>query len=218
MTVNGFTIFAQDRRETTWGRMIYPNTYPPIPPQAKPGGMSPIRGGLLLIGGLLALIAIASIASGGASNSTNDSSGISGRSVSVAGTTTALDTSGGSMLASYQTVDVRDLKKNPDGFKGQRVQLTGDVFNIRVSGNVTDLQFYVPIPGGTAYDREAVQVHYVGDTTGIYEKTRITVYGVAQGSGGGTNAFGASLSQPLIAAQRIEIVTPNATPASTKTA
>lgn len=103
----------------------------------------------------------------------------------------------------YQTVDVRDLKKNPDAYKGKLVQVRGEVFNIREQSGRTFLQMWVSIPGGTQFDREAVVVTYGGPLPNIYEKTPIAVFGTGAGTDSGTNAFGGTNTQPAIHADRV---------------
>lgn len=51
---------------------------------------------------------------------------------------------------------------------------------------------------------EAVGVVYEGDSTGIYEGTYVTVYGEGRGTFTGTNAFGATITQPLIEANIVD--------------
>jgi len=103
----------------------------------------------------------------------------------------------------YQTVDVRDLTKNPDAYKGKSIQLQGEVFNIKEQSGQTFLQMWVPIPGGTQFDREAVVVNYGRALPNVYEKTKITVFGIGDGTGSGKNAFGGTNTQPAIRADRV---------------
>jgi hypothetical protein len=103
----------------------------------------------------------------------------------------------------YQTVDVRDLKKNPATYNGTDLKLTGKVFRISEDSGRTQLQIWVPVPGGGDLDREAVMVNYTGTLPGIYKDTEITVLGQGSGAASGTNAFGAKVEQPLIDADEV---------------
>lgn len=110
----------------------------------------------------------------------------------------------------YPEVDIRDLVKGPARYEGQRLRLSGQVFNIReeVEGfldrrTVTYIQMWVQIPGGGAFDREAVMVRFENTLEGVFADDFIIVYGEGNGSFEGTNAMGARISQPLIEAMRI---------------
>ena len=106
-------------------------------------------------------------------------------------------------LSAYQTIDVRELKKNPDAYAGKPVKLAGEIFSITEKAGKTGLQMWVSIPGGSEFDREAVQVSYDGTLPGVYEKTAIVVYGMGAGDMSGSNAFGATVHEPAIDAQTI---------------
>jgi endonuclease YncB( thermonuclease family) len=99
----------------------------------------------------------------------------------------------------YAWIDARDLVIRPDEFNGEKVAVSGTVFNIMVEGNLTFIQIYVD---GGNYD--AVSIVYQGDSRGIYEDTWITVYGIGDGTFEGTNLYGGVISQPLIRADIID--------------
>lgn len=101
--------------------------------------------------------------------------------------------------AEYQWIDARDLLIRPDSFEGQKLAVSGSVFNIQASGDYTYLQIYI---NGGNYD--AVMIHYWGDSIGIYEGTWVTVYGIGDGVDSGTNAFGGTIYQPSILADIID--------------
>lgn len=110
----------------------------------------------------------------------------------------------------YPEIDIRDLVKGPARYEGQQLRLAGQVFNIReeVEGfldrrTVTYIQMWVQIPGGGALDREAVMVRFENTLEGVFADDFIIVYGEGNGSFEGTNAMGASISQPLVEAVRI---------------
>ncbi len=105
--------------------------------------------------------------------------------------------------ADYAMVDVRDLKKNPDAYKDKSIQVQGEVFNIKEQNGQTFLQMWVAIPGGSQFDREAVVVTYGGALPNVYEKTKITVFGIGAGTDSGKNAFGGTNTQPAIRADRV---------------
>jgi hypothetical protein len=73
------------------------------------------------------------------------------------------------------------------------------VFNIDVDpSGFTAMQIW--LDGGS----EAAVIVFQGDSTGIYEGTWITVYGTVEGTFEGTNAFGGTISQPLIRADIVD--------------
>ena len=101
--------------------------------------------------------------------------------------------------AEYAWVDSRDLVIRPDSFTGEKIAVQGSVFNIQVDADgYTTMQIW--LDGGS----EAAVIGYDGDSTGIYEGTWITAYGVGSGTFEGTNAFGGTISQPLIFADIVD--------------
>ncbi len=105
--------------------------------------------------------------------------------------------------ATYPAVDVRELNKNPDKFKGQKVKLEGEIFKIQEKGSVTTFQMWVTYPGASEFDRIPIAVVFEGNTPGYYEGAQVTVYGTGAGTFSGTNAFGAKITQPIIDAQHL---------------
>ncbi len=106
----------------------------------------------------------------------------------------------------YYEVDVRDLKKSPAAYKGRPIQIQGEVFNISEVTGGTYLQMWVSIPGGTEFDREAVVVIYQGRLPSIYEKSRILVSGLGADTTTVKNGYGATITQPAVLADRVELV------------
>jgi hypothetical protein len=103
--------------------------------------------------------------------------------------------------AKYSWVDTRELITRPFQFKGQQIAVSGEVFNIQVDQDGTFMQIWVDTPSG----REAVVVGYLGNQTpGLYEGMWVSVYGVGAGTVEGTNAFGGSISQPVILADIVD--------------
>lgn len=101
--------------------------------------------------------------------------------------------------AQYKAIDARDLVIRPGEFRGEKIMVTGTVFNIQVDGNFTGMQIWLDGAPG-----EAAVIRYYGNSRGIYEGTWITVYGEGSGTFTGTNGFGASIEQPLIDADIID--------------
>ena len=217
MGAAGFQVWSQTPAGTTWGRVVWAGTSPPIPAPVG-AGMSTGKAVLSVLGVLAAILVLGLVATANStSNSgTSNSSGISGRSVSVAGTTTVLDVTATVPPVSYQTLDVRDLTKNPDAYKGKRIQMQGRVFNIQVSGKHTRMQIYVAVPGGSTFDEQAVVVEYDGASDGIYEKTNVLVYGTSNGTQTGKNRFGGEVTQPVVTADRVEIAASGTTTPTAK--
>jgi len=102
--------------------------------------------------------------------------------------------------ARWQTVDIRDLVKNPDRYNEQQVHYEGEVLSIEEADDGTVMQIWVQVPGGSDFDREVVIVVYRGGTDGIYEDTKVEFWGYCKGALEGTNAFGGAIRQPLISA------------------
>lgn len=103
----------------------------------------------------------------------------------------------------YAKIDVRELDAYPNKHIGDKVKLEGEVFNITDGG----LQMWVRKPGGDRFDTVAVVVTWRSDSIlppQVYEDTLITVYGIARGTFSGTNAFGGTMSQPLVEAEVIQ--------------
>lgn len=101
--------------------------------------------------------------------------------------------------AAYTWIDSRDLVIRPFEFEGDKIAIQGTVFNIDVDpSGFTAMQIW--LDGGS----EAAVIVFQGDSTGIYEGTWITVYGTVEGTFEGTNAFGGTISQPLIRADIVD--------------
>jgi hypothetical protein len=105
--------------------------------------------------------------------------------------------------ARWSTIDIRELVKNPDKYVGYELHYKGEVFNIEEDSNGAAMQVWVRVPGGSEFDQEAVAVYWSGRTTGIYEGTKIEFWGYGLGSLEGTNAFGATIRQPLVTAEYV---------------
>jgi hypothetical protein len=102
----------------------------------------------------------------------------------------------------YTWPDVRDLVIRPQQFEGEKIAFQGEVFNIPPGqGGAFEFQVWVTTPTG---ETEAVYVYFEGDSTGIYEGTFVTVYGVGEGYVTGTNAYGGEIVQPLVRAEILD--------------
>lgn len=118
-------------------------------------------------------------------------------------TNTPIPTNTPDLRAEYVEMDIRELDAYPTKYVGDKVKLRGQVFNIMDDG----LQMWVRKPGGGRFDTVAVVVIWLSDSIlpeQVYNDTWITVYGRAKGTWKGTNAYGATITQPLIYADIIE--------------
>jgi hypothetical protein len=106
----------------------------------------------------------------------------------------------------YRRPDVRDLVKNPDAYRGSSILIRGEVFTITENNDGAIMQIWVRHPDGSEFDREAVIVTYNGSTDSIYKESVIEVLGFGIGSYEGSNAFGASIRQPAIKADQIDLI------------
>jgi TM2 domain-containing membrane protein YozV/predicted RNA-binding Zn-ribbon protein involved in translation (DUF1610 family) len=125
--------------------------------------------------------------------------------------------------ASYpELADVREIVIRPGPLIGQKMSLRGEIVTIRVAregyvfelGDETERQFQamlqveVEAPEGSS---ETLVVGYNGDTKGMFERTHVAVYGTLVDQETFTNAFGGKITQPLIAADLVEIDPPDRT-------
>jgi len=94
----------------------------------------------------------------------------------------------------YQVVD-----KSPGKYDNETVLWNGTVFNIQETDEGTALQAYY----GDTYD--AFVVVYYGSLPNVYKDTKVTVCGSLEGTFDGTNAFGATISQPEIWAEYVNV-------------
>jgi cytoskeletal protein RodZ len=92
-------------------------------------------------------------------------------------------------IAEYATIPWKDLVTYPDKYKGQKVKVSGQVFNI--NGD-TELQMWI------GDGSEAVYVQMSDSFSDIYEHSWIIVYGTVEGENCGTNAFGGTVCQTLL--------------------
>jgi hypothetical protein len=104
---------------------------------------------------------------------------------------------------SYAEIDIRELESYADDHVGEKVKIQGEIFNVLADG----LQIWVNKPGGSQFDRVAVIVSWFDENilpAELYEGDFITIYGIGAGTIDGTNAFGGTITQPLIFADIIE--------------
>jgi hypothetical protein len=105
--------------------------------------------------------------------------------------------------AEYRILDPRELAKNPGRYRGTKLRLEGEVFQIQERSGRTDLQMWVTPPTGDTFDRVPVMVMFGNTLEGVYERSQIEVFGIGDGERTGTNAFGAEVTQPVIRADRV---------------
>ncbi len=118
-------------------------------------------------------------------------------------THTPIPTNTPDVRGEYIEMDIRELDAYPTKYISNKVKLRGQVFNIMSDG----LQMWVRVPGGGRFDNVAVVLTWTSDSilpAQVYEDTWIVVYGRAMGTWEGTNAYGATITQPLIYADIIE--------------
>lgn len=118
-------------------------------------------------------------------------------------THTPIPTNTPDLRAEYVEMDIRELDAYPSSYIGEKIKLRGQVFNVMGDG----LQMWVRKPGGGRFDNIAVVVTWLSDSVlppQVYEDTWITVYGTGAGTFDGTNAYGGTITQPLLMAQIIE--------------
>lgn len=118
-------------------------------------------------------------------------------------TVTPTPTTTPDLRGEYSDIDIREIDSYTTKYIGEKVKLRGEVFNIVDGG----LQMWVRIPGGGRLDTVPVVVTWGSNVLfpeGVYEGTILTVYGEVAGTFSGTNAYGATITQPLIEAAIIE--------------
>lgn len=92
-------------------------------------------------------------------------------------------------IASYQSIDWRELTTYPDNHTGEFVRISGRVFN--VVDNET-IQLFI---SGT---QEGVYISMRDPFTGLYANDTITVYGMVFGAKCFTNTLGGQVCQPYL--------------------
>ena len=92
-------------------------------------------------------------------------------------------------IADYEQIDIREFLTYPKNHVGERVVITGRVFNVAKNGGV--LQIYV-----SGY--EAVYVEMDQPVSGVYEDDTVTVYGVIYGMYCFENTLGNEICQPAL--------------------
>jgi endonuclease YncB( thermonuclease family) len=112
--------------------------------------------------------------------------------------------------------DVRELAIRPTGMIGQKISFYGSILDIAVAGpgrefvlgdeNPTGytawIQVWVDAPDGS---REVVSVGFDGDTSGMFKDSYIVVHATVVDTLSGTNGFGGSITQPLVAAEFVDL-------------
>jgi hypothetical protein len=92
-------------------------------------------------------------------------------------------------MAAYQVIDLRELVSYSDNYRGQKVVVSGRVFNV-----VTNRQLQLFLDG----TRDAVMVNTIDPFSAIYKDDNITVYGTVKQKHCFENVLGGRTCQPLI--------------------
>lgn len=101
--------------------------------------------------------------------------------------------------AEYTWIDTRDLVIRPNDYFGDKIAVQGSVLSIHVDADgFTALQIW--LDGGS----DVAIVGFEGESFGIYEGTWVTVYGEGAGTFDIQNAFGGTVTQPLIFADIVD--------------
>lgn len=110
--------------------------------------------------------------------------------------------------ASYKAlctgIDYRDLKKNPDAFRGRKYVAQGKVVQILESGGETHMRVKVT---GSQWDvlEGIVYVIYTGPVS-AYEDSVVKFWGDVQGSHTYTSVAGWTVTLPLVEARYVEVL------------
>lgn len=107
-------------------------------------------------------------------------------------------------LAEFKAIDRRELTNYADNHIGEKVFISGRVFNIIDSQT---MQVWM----GSSLDALVVQTSE--KFSGVYEDDRLTFYGTVVGFYEGTNSFGGSLKQPAL--KDAFFIAPGAPPTAT---
>jgi hypothetical protein len=92
-------------------------------------------------------------------------------------------------IAPYVQIDIRELLNYPNNHIGEKVVITGRVFNI--AGD-RDFQMYYD------WSYDAIYVKTRSNLSELYEDNYVTVYGTIGGEECFNNAYGAQICQPLL--------------------
>jgi endonuclease YncB( thermonuclease family) len=119
--------------------------------------------------------------------------------------------------AQYEPLaDVRELAIRPGGMIGQKIFFYGTIRTIQVAqpgyvlvlgdskaeAYTVRMQVQVAAPDGST---EWVVIGFDGDTTGMFEGSYVLVYATVVDTATGTNAFGGTITQPLVSAKYVEL-------------
>lgn len=102
--------------------------------------------------------------------------------------------------ADYPLIDAADWTKRPDYYTNKRFSVIGEAFNVRESKGVTTFQMWVDTY--STGRRVAVGIVFE-NTSSLQDGQKLRAYGVGKGTFSGTNGFGATITQPLMDAERI---------------
>lgn len=101
--------------------------------------------------------------------------------------------------SSKDPVYIKEFLKNPDKFKGTRMNIVGKIMNIEEGKEGTAIQMYV----NNQYDTVIV---FYPRTVKVYDRDIVRVYGEGAGSIEGKNRMGAMMRWPVVAAKYVKKV------------
>jgi hypothetical protein len=112
-------------------------------------------------------------------------------------------------------IDSREIAKSPGSYKDKQAAFVGTILTIKVAQegyvftvNEFDTHAYLQVTLYNATTKTSdvtVFVLYDGDTTGMFEKSTVSIYGIGKGVHTFQNTYGGSVSQSLFYAQYIEL-------------
>ncbi len=105
---------------------------------------------------------------------------------------------------SHLIVNMQDLVKSPDKYRGQKIVTSGEVFDLKADSETTSFQLWTGVWGVSTLDRTAVTVSYRGLLADLGEGDMAFVYGLGNGISTGKGISGATTGQPLIQASYVD--------------
>jgi len=102
--------------------------------------------------------------------------------------------------ANWKTVDVRDLVKNPDKYKGEELHYRGAVIVAEEDGQASYFQIMVPT-GRMVNEAHNILIVWNGSSENIYNGTEIEIWGYGRGSITTQNLLGGTIRLPVVVAE-----------------
>jgi len=111
--------------------------------------------------------------------------------------------------ARWGTIDIREFTKNPKNYNKQELHYIGSVFSIQEDSGGALIQVEINVPGDDEFNfnSKIVIVNYKGATTNIYENTSIEFWGYGDGVQEFENLLGIKITQPVIKAKYLTLLT-----------